>query len=118
MSHDNNDSAVAIGCFLLTMVLVIAFWLATFASPAPAQSVAPKNPCGPSKAIAEMLLQKYGERPAFAGIADNNTPTLIFTNPKTGSFTITIRRPGGLACLMTAGESWTPVDQGKEGTDI
>jgi hypothetical protein len=118
MSRDNNDSAVAIGCFLLTMLMVIVFWLATFVSPAPAQAVAPKNPCGPSAAIAEMLLEKYGERPAFAGIADNNTPTLIFTNPKTGTFTITIRRPGGITCLMTGGNSWTLVEQPKEGTDI
>jgi hypothetical protein len=100
------------------MMMVIAFWLATLASPAPAQTTAQKNPCGPSKAIAQMLLEKFGEKPAYAGVADNNVPTLIFTNPKTGSFTITIRRPGGLACLMTAGESWTVVDQPKEGTDI
>jgi hypothetical protein len=117
MSRDNNDSAVAIGCFLLTMLMVIVFWLATLASPAPAQTPQ-QNPCAPSASIAAMLLEKYGERPAYAGIADNNTPTLIFTNPKTGSFTITIRRPGGLACLMTAGDSWTVVDQPKEGTDI
>jgi hypothetical protein len=43
---------------------------------------------------------------------------LIFSNPRTGTFTITIRRPGGITCLMTGGNSWTLVEQPKEGTDI
>jgi len=114
MSHQSNDSAVAIGCFLLTMVMVIIFWLATAAAAqAPTQ-----NPCGPTKQMTDMLKANFGETPAIAGLTDGNTPILIFTNPKTGTFSITIRRPGGITCLMASGESWTPVDQGKEGTDI
>ncbi len=117
MSHQSNDSAVAIGCFLLTMVLVIAFWLATLASPAPAQTP-PQNPCAPTANVVKMLKDKYGEVPAVAAITDDNSPILIFSNPKTGTFTVTIRRPGGLTCLMTGGNSWTPLEQVKEGTDI
>jgi hypothetical protein len=65
-----------------------------------------------------MLKDKYGETPAVASITDDNAPMLIFSNPKTGTFTITIRRPGGITCLMTGGNSWTLVEQPKEGTDI
>jgi hypothetical protein len=114
MSHQSNDSAVAIGCFLLTMVMVIIFWLATAAAAqAPLQT-----PCGPTKQMADMLKANFGETPSIAGLANGNTPVLIFTNPKTGTFSITIRRPGGITCLITAGESWTFVDQPKEGIDL
>ena len=112
--HDNNDSAVAIGCFLLTMVMVIIFWLATAA----AAQTPPQNPCAPTANVTKMLKDKYGETPAVASITDDNAPMLIFSNPKTGTFTITIRRPGGLTCLMTGGNSWTLVEQEKEGTGI
>jgi hypothetical protein len=112
MSHQSNDSAVAIGCFLLTMVMVIIFWLATAAA-----AQAP-TPCGPTKQMTDMLKANFGETPTIAGLTDGNTPILIFTNPKTGPFSITIRRPGGITCLITAGESWTFVDQPKEGIDL
>jgi hypothetical protein len=111
--YEFDDSAAAIGVFLLTMFMVILFWIAT---PAHSQE-APQNPCGPSAAITAMLLDKYGETPAVAGLADG-TPILIFTNPKTSSFTITVRRPGGLACLITAGNSWTALEQPKAGIDL
>jgi hypothetical protein len=114
MSHQSNDSAVAIGCFLLTMVMVIIFWLATAA----AAQAPPQNPCAPTANVTKMLKDKYGETPAVASITDDNAPMLIFSNPKTGTFTITIRRPGGITCLMTGGNSWTLVEQPKEGTDI
>jgi hypothetical protein len=115
MSHQSNDSAVAIGCFLLTMVMVIIFWLATAAA---AQATPQQNPCAPTANVTKMLKDKYGETPAVASITDDNAPMLIFSNPKTGTFTITIRRPGGITCLMTGGNSWTLVEQPKEGTDI
>lgn len=114
MSHQSNDSAVAIGCFLLTMVLVIMFWIATAAS----SQTPPQNPCAPTAGIVKMLKEKYGETPAIAAITDDNLPMLIFSNPKTGTFTITIRRPGGLSCLMTGGNSWTLVEQEIEGTSL
>jgi hypothetical protein len=112
MSHKSNDSAVAIGCFLLTMVII--FWLATAA----AAQAPTLTPCGPTKQMTDMLKANFGETPSIAGLANGNTPVLIFTNPKTGTFSITIRRPGGVSCLMTAGDSWTLVDQPKEGTNL
>lgn len=101
----------------LLIVLSVFALLFVIGTPAHSQGT-PQNPCGPSATITEMLLEKYGETPSVAGIVDDNTPILIFTNPKTGSFTITLRRPGGLACLMTAGNSWTAIEQPKDGLDL
>lgn len=104
----------AMACLFLTLLLICMYVIGT---PARSQE-APKNPCAPTPNIIRMLNDKYGETPAVAAITEDNAPLLIFTNPKTGTFTITLRRPGGVSCLMTSGQSWTLVEQTKEGTDL
>jgi hypothetical protein len=112
MKQDHH--AFALACLILAILLGCLYWIAT---PARSQT-APQSLCGPTPNIIAMLFSKYGERPGIAGLTDNNIPVLIFTNPKTGTFTITIRRPGNMSCLMTSGTSWTPIEQPKEGVDL
>ena len=112
--YEQDRHTFAMACLFLALLLALMYVIATPARPqAPTQT-----PCGPTKQMTDMLKTNFGETPAIAGMANGNTPVLIFTNPKTKTFSITIRRPGGVTCIMTAGESWTAVDQGKEGTNL
>lgn len=111
---ERDTDPVVWACLFLAVLMAAMYWIAT---PSPAQTP-PQPPCGPTKAMMAMLKARFGETPIVAGIGDNNTPLLIFSNPKTGTFTITIRRPGGVTCLLTSGTSWTPVEQEKEGTNL
>lgn len=112
MKQDTHTFAMA--CLFLALILAVMYVIAT---PSRSQT-APQNPCAPTANITKMLLDKYGETPGAAAITDDGAPLLIFSNPKTGTFTITIRRPGGLSCLMTGGNSWTLVEQEIEGTSL
>ena len=112
--YEQDKHTFAMACLFLALLLALMYVIAT-----PSRSQAPtQTPCGPTKQMTAMLKTNFGETPAIAGMANGNTPVLIFTNPNTGTFSITIRRPGGVTCIMTAGESWTAVDQGKEGTNL
>jgi hypothetical protein len=113
MKQDTHTFAMA--CLFLALLLALMYVIAT---PSRSQVPPTQNPCIPTPSVTKMLKDKYGETPGVAAITDDGAPMLIFTNPKTGTFTITIRRPGGLSCLMTGGNSWTLVEQPKEGTDL
>lgn len=113
--YEQDKHTYAMACLFLALLLALMYVIAT---PSRSQVPPTQNPCAPTANVTKMLLDKYGETPAIAAITDDNSPMLIFSNPKTGTFTVTIRRPGGLTCLMTGGNSWTPVEQPKEGTDI
>ena len=113
--YEQEKHTFAMACLFLALLLALMYVIAT---PANTQVSPTQNPCGPTKQMTDILKAQFGETPAFAGLTDANSPVLIFTNPKTATFSITIRRPGGVTCIMTAGESWTAVDQGKEGTNL
>lgn len=113
--YEQDRHTFAMACLFLALLLALMYVIAT---PSRSQVPPTENPCAPTANVTKMLKDKYGETPAIAAITDDNSPMLIFSNPKTGTFTVTIRRPGGLTCLMTGGNSWTPVEQEKEGTDI
>lgn len=113
--YEQDKHTFAMACLFLALLLALMYVIATPAKP---QVPPPQTPCGPTKQMTDMLKAQFGETPAFAGLTDANSPVLIFTNPDTGTFSITIRRPGGVTCLMTAGDSWTLVDQPNEGTDL
>lgn len=114
MRYEFDDSAAAIGVFLFTILMVILFWIAT---PAQSQGI-PQNPCGPTATIEARLKEQYGETPAQVGITESDVPLVIYANPQTGTFTITIRREGGQSCFMVGGSSWTALEQDKPGIGL
>lgn len=105
----SDDSAVAIGCFILTILLVIMFYIAT-----PAKS---QEACAPKDQIDKRMWVQFGESPIGIGITQNGW-IYITNNPQTGSFTVILRRPDGTACLMTGGTGWTGVDPLIPGRDL
>lgn len=114
MRYEFDDSAAAIGVFLVTMLMVILFWIVT---PAHSQE-APQNPCAPTANIEAMLKEKYGESVSQVGILEGDIPVVIYANPETKTFTITIRRAGGMSCFMGGGTSWTAVEPDKPGVGL
>lgn len=114
MSRYDNSRSVGVAWTILFALLLIAMYV--LAVPAKSQ-VAPQG-CAKTKDINALLTGQYGEIPAFAGISKNGIPVLVYTNPKTGSFTITMRQRGGITCMMTGGTDWTAIEQPKQGTDL
>ena len=91
---------VAPPCLTLP-ALVLAGFLWTFPSQAHAM-------CGDRKAVLDNLEGTYSEVPKDRGLAINGSVIEVLVSPS-GSFTILYTMPNGLACVMTAGESWGPV---------
>lgn len=110
--QQSDDSAVAIGCFILTMLLVIMFYLAT-----PAKSQEANPACAPKAQIDKRMWVQFGESPIGVGITQNGI-VYVTHNPQTHTFTIIIRRPDGIACLMTGGVGWENVTALTPGRDL
>lgn len=102
----------AIGYLFLAAILIGMYLLAR-----PAHSQATDPACTRNVVIEEIAKQDH-MTPAIAGLTEGGSPVLIFSNPKTGNFIITVRRPGGITCVVTAGSDWTVLDQPKDGTDL
>lgn len=101
--YEFDDSAAAIGVFLVTMLLVLIFWIAT---PAHSQE-APS--CGPSHDVHAYLEKQYGETVTAAGVMRDEYMEIL-TNKFTGSFTVLIRRLDGTACIVIGGKGWALAD--------
>ncbi len=61
--------------------------------------------CGPKGLIEETLGTRFGEAAFGMGVADGNV-VKFFTNPTSGSWTIVVVRPDGVACVAAQGENF------------
>ena len=61
-------------------------------------------PCAPAESMAEQL-GKFREAPMARGLTSNGMMMRLWISPDGSTWTITITRPDGLTCLMSAGES-------------
>ena len=86
--------------FLTLPALVLAGFLWAFPSQAHAL-------CGDREAVLNNLEETYSEVPVALGLASNGSMVEVVVSPS-GSFTILYTMPGGLACVMAAGEGWVP----------
>ncbi len=84
--------------------MAAALLLVGFVSPALGR--ARQQPCGPHGQILRALAERWGESPAGMGIVANGFVVEFVTNAVTGSFTVVITRPGGVTCVVMAGENW------------
>lgn len=74
-----------------------------FATPAVAQG---QRACGDRERIVSRLADKYGETRQSMGLNHNNGVLEVFASDETGTWTIILTMPTGMACLLAAGESW------------
>ncbi len=101
--YEFDDSAAAIGVFLLTIVLVVMFYIAT---PAKSQEA---PPCGRAVDLHKQLEKHYGETVTAGGIV--GTGYLEILTSKAGTFTIIMRRLDGTGCIVAGGKGFALADR-------
>lgn len=62
--------------------------------------------CGPRDAVAARLAEGYGETRQSIGLGANNAVIEVWASDETGSWTITVTQPNGLACLVASGQAF------------
>lgn len=77
-------------------------------TPASAQAVS----CGERQLILNTLKDRYHEGRTAYGITADGRLLEIFSGPS-GSWTLLVTQPGGKSCLMSSGEGWRHIIQGK-----
>ncbi len=83
--------------FAASAIGIAAMW---FASAAQAQMA-----CGTRASFIAQLDAKYGETRRSMGISGNSVVE-TFANEETGSWTILITSPKGIACILAAGQTF------------
>ena len=74
-------------------------------------------PLGERAKLIEKLKKGYLEEPVSIGLAANGSVIEVFAS-NSGSFSIVITRPGGVSCLVAAGEHWLSLPAHKAETGI
>ena len=92
--------------FALVLLCLLA---ALVPAPSPAQSPAAGAICGERAALVARLRDNYGETRRGYGLQRGTSVVEVFASEETGSWTILLTSPDGVACLMAAGEHWAPV---------
>ena len=69
-------------------------------------------PCGPAGEVEQQIASEFGESIVGAGITEAGV-VFITANPETGGFTVMLRGPDGLTCLLAAGMDWTFIKPGR-----
>lgn len=59
--------------------------------------------CGPKQAMMNALTTEFGEIPFATGVSLNKSVKL-FGNPQTGTWSLVLITPEGVACIVAAGE--------------
>ena len=80
----------------VSCILLLSLGMIT---PAVAESVQ----CGPKLAIAKQLSERFGEVPIVSGISMSSSMK-FFGNPRTGSWSLILIKPNGVACVVATGE--------------
>ncbi|QQA45035.1 hypothetical protein FHY64_16090 [Pelagovum pacificum] len=82
-----------------------------------AHEAAAQSRCASRDAVVTGLAERYGESRQSMGLAANNTVVEIFASEETGTWTITMTRPGGPTCLVASGEAFQAMLEGLPNTD-
>ncbi len=87
--------------------LVPALMLATVAGIAlPAAPAWAQMVCGKRTDMVSQLGEKYGETRRSMGLASGRGVVELYASEETGSWTILMTSPQGIACMMAAGQAF------------
>ena len=87
--------------FMSALVFTTVAGIALPAAPAGAQMV-----CGKRADIISQLSEKYGETRRSMGLAQGQGVVELYASDETGSWTILMTSPQGVACMMAAGQAF------------
>ncbi|MGZ9812189.1 hypothetical protein ACXN5S_17135 [Pseudoroseicyclus sp. H15] len=62
--------------------------------------------CAPHEDVVGRLAERYGESRQSIALGANNAVVEVFASLETGTWTLTMTRPGGLTCLIAAGVAY------------
>lgn len=79
--------------------------------------LAQQSPCGPTGIVEKGIADKYGESIVGAGVTAGGVMFLT-SNPETGTWTVLLRKPGGMTCVLMGGTGYATLDAIKSGTDL
>lgn len=65
-----------------------------------------RSACAERGQVIERLAEKYGETLQSMGLHQNNGVVEVYASEDTGTWTILVTRPDGMACLLAAGQLW------------
>ncbi len=92
--------------FLPALVLATMAGIALPAAPAGAQMAQVQMVCGNRTDMVRQLGEKYGETRRSMGLAEDRGVVELYASEETGSWTILMTSPQGIACLMAAGQAF------------
>lgn len=75
------------------------------------------TPCAARKDIVAKLAERYGETLQSIGLNRDNGLMEVYASEKTGSWTILLTKPDGVACLVASGGMWEPHAGPRPGED-
>lgn len=75
------------------------------------QTQAQGGNCADHAAVVARLGEFYGESRQSIGLGQDNSVVEVFASMDTGSWTITVTRPGGPTCLVAAGQAYQYVNE-------
>jgi len=67
--------------------------------------------CADHATVVATLAQTYGETRQSIGLTDDNSVVEVFASLETGTWTITVTRPGGPTCLAAAGRAYQTMNE-------
>jgi hypothetical protein len=82
--------------------IAIASLALLLTTPATAQ----QRVCAPTAQMIERLDKGFGERLSAAGLGANGSMVAVYSNPESGSWTITVTTPDKVSCVVSSGEGF------------
>lgn len=67
--------------------------------------------CAERAELVTHLAQRYGETRQAIGLSSSTQVVEIFASDETGTWTITVTRPDGVACMVAAGQNFEKLDE-------
>lgn len=81
------------------------------------RSASAATACAARKDIVAKLAERYGETLQSIGLNRDNGLMEVYASEKTGSWTILLTKPDGVACLVASGGMWEPHAGPRPGED-
>lgn len=85
--------------------ILAALALAPLPRPAQAQAA----PCATHEAMARLLADRWGETRRTVALDSTGAMVEMWASDDTGTWTLTVTRPGGPTCMVAAGTAWEAV---------
>ncbi|QEL25939.1 hypothetical protein FQV39_27515 [Bosea sp. F3-2] len=93
---------------LIKFLMIAGLASVALAPPALAQQPVPREPpCAERTHVIGKLQETFGERMVGSGLAESGVLFELYVGPA-GTWTLLATTPGGVSCLVGAGEAWEP----------